>query len=449
MMGFAGRNHMKLNGLMLLLVAQPMIRKSLSTGVALFAAICILAPCGASAHKYKYHELYAFCSQANCPDGSLPYAGLTMDQAGNLYGTTTGGGANASGTVFELVHEGPKKWKQRTLYDFCSEANCTDGALPLSNLILDTSGNLYGTAASRGAHNSGVVFKLDPNASGKRWRYTDLYDFCTIPAGDGGCEDGWAPSGNLTYEGADTGAPYDGNAPLYGATRYGGDDGLGFGVVFKLNPGKKDSPESVVSALCRQTNCADGAQPWGGVIMSGGVLYGTTKGGGSNQPVPSGVVFRMTTKGKIAVLYTFCPNGGLCLDGATPMSPLLTDLAGNLVGTTYYGGANDAGTVFQISGGSETVLHDFCSEENCADSKNPTAGLIMDPSGHMYGTGSGYNGASGTVFQLDGSTERDIYEFCCGHVVTAGVNRDTSGNLFGVSYNGGNNNSGSVFELEY
>ena len=141
--------------------------------IALFAAICVLAPWSdAAAHKYKYHELYSFCSQANCPDGSLPQAGLTMDAAGNLYGTTTGGGANANGTVFELVHEGPKKWKQRTLYDFCSEANCTDGALPLSNLILDTAGNLYGTAASRGAHNSGVAFKLDPNASGKRSKST-------------------------------------------------------------------------------------------------------------------------------------------------------------------------------------------------------------------------------------------------------------------------------------
>jgi uncharacterized repeat protein (TIGR03803 family) len=413
------------------------------------AALCMATSCiGVSAHTYKYQQLYSFCPQASCTDGAAPQGGLVMDPAGNIYGTTSAMGENGSGgTVFKLSHDG-RKWKFKTLYSFCSETNCTDGSYPLASMILDTAGNLYGTAASQGANHGGVVFKLDPNASGRK-RYTDVYDFCAVPADDGGCKDGNAPSGTLTYDGADTGAPYDGTSPLYGTTRYGGDAGLGWGTVFELHPGNKRWREDVLYALCRKPNCADGSTPWSGVILSGGVFYGTTKDGGSNQPVPSGVVFALTSKGQESVLYTFCPDGGLCADGATPLSPLIVDSGGNLAGTTYYGGANSAGTVFEIVGGSERVLHDFCAPPSCTDSKNPTAGLIMDPSGNLYGTASGYNGASGTVFDLKGTREQDIYEFCCGHVLLAGLIRDAAGNLYGASYNGGDSNSGNVFELKY
>lgn len=417
--------------------------------VVLLMATCLLAH-PALAHKYKYRQLYSFCAQSNCPDGAMPYAGLAMDSAGNLYGTTTskgGSGQNSAGTVFELLRHG-RKWREKTLYSFCSQASCADGANPGSSLIVDTSGNLYGTTLEGGAHNSGVAFRLTP--TGRRWKYTDLYDFCSV--GTDRCEDGWQPSGDLTYDGADSGALYDGNSPLYGTTRFGGPaDGLGAGVVFKLVPGRNRAKENVVYAFCQQASCADGQGPAGGLMMSGGILYGTTLYGGNETSLTlgDGVVFQTTVKGGEAVLYTFCAAGAPCPDGSQSAAPLVKDAGGNLVGTTTAGGANDAGTIFQIGGGSENVLHDFCSAPNCADGSYPTAGLIMDASGNLYGVASGQGGNSAAVFERDSANEHDIYEFCCGDLVYGALVRDASGNLFGVTFNSGDFSNGGVFELEY
>jgi uncharacterized repeat protein (TIGR03803 family) len=114
------------------------------------------------AGKFDFQVLHQFCDEANCADGGAPAAPLTVDGNGNVYGTTTQfGGAQGAGTLFELSPS-DSGWTDTVLYDFCSQANCTDGAVPVSRIVLDEAGNLFGTTVAGGAANAGVVFEFQP-----------------------------------------------------------------------------------------------------------------------------------------------------------------------------------------------------------------------------------------------------------------------------------------------
>ena len=148
--------------------------------------------------------LYSFCPR-NCRDGAFPFASLIFDQAGNLYGTTYEGGAHGSGTVFQLAPNADGNWRESVLHSFCSRTNCGDGAFPFASLIFDQAGNLYGTTEDGGAHgDGGTVFKLAPNADGS-WRESVLHSFCSRT----NCGDGAQPEAGLIFDPA-------GN--LYGTT---------------------------------------------------------------------------------------------------------------------------------------------------------------------------------------------------------------------------------------
>jgi hypothetical protein len=460
--------------------------------------VASLAPRSGRAASPTLETLHSFCSQSNCSDGAGPgaYAGLIMDGAGNLYGTTSGGGANSGGafaggngggTVFQLTRSGTG-WRENVLYSFCSQLvgqDCTDGVTPYAGLIMDASGNLYGTTFSGGAtiygggFGSGVVFELTPNQSKTAWTETVLYNFCSQPL----CTDGTGAVGSLIMDGA-------GN--LYGTTRQGG-GGLsgGGGVVFELTPdhSKATWTETVLYSFCSQSSCADGLYPYGRLIMDGaGNLYGTTSAGGANGGATGGAggaVFELTpNQSKTAwtetVLYSFCSQTD-CTDGEHPFAGLIMDGAGNLYGTTVAGGFNFVGTAFQLAktgtAWSEKVLHSFCTEvvgNDCADGVYPYAGLIMDGAGNLYGTtfggGTGlYNGSgigSGVGFELTPNqsktawTETVLYNFCSqsncadGFSPQAGLIADGAGNLYGTTGLGGNNVSpcpgigcGTVFEI--
>jgi len=372
--------------------------------------------------------LYNFCSQPNCTDGANPYAGVIEDAAGNFYGTTYNGGANGGGTVFKLTPSG-NGYTESVLYNFCSESQgstaCTDGVNPQAGVIEDSSGNLYGTTnlggtgvtLVNGVFAYGTVFMLSPSGSG--YNYTVLYNFCP-PGGTTFCTDGAAPNATLVEDAA-------GN--LYGTTVLGGTGthalecaGLGCGTVFKLSPNSGSYVETVLYSFCSQggSNCTDGGYPYTAPLIEDafGNFYGTTSSGGVNScDTPGcGTVFKLAPNGDgsytESILHSFDYT-----DGASPNAGLIEDAAGNLYGTTSYGGTGlswqcagcSSGTVFELSpsGNSytETVLYNFCSQggTQCTDGAVPVAGVIQDASGNLYGTTEfgGVNGIDwGTIFKL-------------------------------------------------
>lgn len=289
--------------------------------------------------------LYSFSGGT---DGGDPYGSLLLDGTGNLYGTTLGGGAYRGGTVFKLDAKG----KETVLYDF--RGYPSDGAEPFAGLIRDSLGNFYGTTFDGGSSEGGTVFKLDPSGN-----ETVLHTFAGFPA------DGEEPAAALVRDGA-------GN--LYGTTFQGG--AYGGGVVFKLDAA---GVETILH------NFTLGSPQAALVQDAAGNLYGTAFYGGSescSSGYPGcGTVFKLSkTTGNGNVLYSFLGTP----DGSNPVSTLVRDAAANVYGTTFLGGVYHAGTVFKLDKtGKETVLYSFTGG---ADGANPEAGLVMDAAGNLYGT---------------------------------------------------------------
>jgi uncharacterized repeat protein (TIGR03803 family) len=344
-------------------------------------------------------------------------AGLITDGRGNLYGTTSAGGASNNGTVFKLDITG-----ETVLYSFCASRNCTDGAFPGAGLLLDKAGNLYGTTLSGGTSGHGVVFKLA--ASGKE---RVLHGFA------GNRMDGTSPQAGLITDPA-------GN--LYGTTTYGGsfDDG----IVFKLNKAGKET------VLHNFTGGADGGNPqYGSVVRdAAGNLYGTTYTGGSfscGGGDGCGTVFKLDKTGKEIVFHNFSSQQ----DGQT-YAGLIRDAAGNFYGTTAFGGPTANGVVFKLDAtGTETILHSFTGG---TDGGFPYAGLVRDTAGNLYGTTqSGGASGWGVVFKLDASgTETVLYSFTGGTdggLPYGDLIRDGAGNLYGTTNVGGASNFGVVFKV--
>src|ERR1039457_3490039 len=262
--------------------------------------------------------LYSFCSQTNCTDGDGPIAGLVQAANGDFFGTTFSGGANGYGTVFKITPGGTLT----TLYSFCSQSGCTDGANPQARLVQAANGDLYGTTLSSGANgNHGTVFKITPSGT-----LTTLYRFCSQT----NCTDGQFPFAGLVQAA---------NGDFYGATGQGGAHGSG--TIFKITP-------SGTLTTLHSFNHTDGARPLAGPVQAAdGDLYGTTNTGGA---IGLGTVFKITPSGTLTTLYSFCSQSG-CTDGAFPEAGLVQDTNGDFYGTTFEGGSNDGGTVFRLSVG--------------------------------------------------------------------------------------------------
>jgi len=314
----------------------------------------------------------------NGSDGLYPYGNLIFDASGNLYGTTDQGGVYGLGTVFELSPKIGGGWTEKVLHSFGLD---NDGWYPNGGLIFDSTGNLYGTAESGGTDKAGMVFKLSP-AAGGRWTETALHNF-------GRGKDGAEPVGNLIF---------DGSGNLYGAAYFGGDEGKG--MIFELSP-KADGgwAESELHSFTGQPT--DGYLPTGSLIFdSAGNLYGLTYKGG---PDDLGTVFELTKgAGGIwtsSILHGFENNG---VDGNYPEGNLIMDSSGNLYGTASAGGSNNDGVVYEMSPeGGQSWLEDRLFSFNGTDGQVPCSGLIFDSSGNLYGTtllGGAQNG--GTVFEL-------------------------------------------------
>jgi uncharacterized repeat protein (TIGR03803 family) len=328
----------------------------------------------------------------NGTDGVNPSGTLIFDAAGNLYGTTQGGGTgacnsgfNSCGTVFELMPKAGGGWTETILHSFGS--NSRDGYFPSAGLIFDGAGNLYGTTLTGGAYGFGTVFELTPKGGG--WAEKLLHSF------DG--RDGASPLASLIFDAA-------GN--LYGTTRLGGGNRQA-GTVFELMP---KAGGGWTGKVLHHFNAADGNEPFGSLVLdAAGNLYGTTEVGGANH---HGTVFEVTpTAGGIwteTILHSFNNNG---TDGYEPLGGLIFDAKGNLYGTTFIGGTGacartGCGTVFELTpaaggGWTETVLYSF---PNYIDGYWPASGLIFDAAGNLYGTtvngGTAGGCVCGMVFEL-------------------------------------------------
>jgi uncharacterized repeat protein (TIGR03803 family) len=393
-------------------------------------------------------------SFGNGADGSAPSAGLIADRSGNLYGTTYQGGANGAGTVFELTLSGG--WSESLLWNFGSSG--ADGQNSSAGLIMDGSGNLYGTTGAGGVYGGGTVFALTPPATpAGAWNEFILWDF-------GNVLDGVKPFAGLIM---------DTTGKLYGTTGAGGV--YGGGTVFALTPPAINGGTWSESILWNFNDSdpfgAGPYQPEGALIMDkSGNLYGTTDQGspfcvpsGIDEAVCGGTVFELSpTKGGDWVENTLW-NFGDGLDGLEPYAGLIMDTSGNLYGTTYSGGTSNSGTVFELTppttpagNWNELVLWNFGNQSD--DGVEPYAGLIIDASGNLYGTTSGGGASSsGTVFELtppvtsgENWAESILWSFGNGSdgvQPKAGLIMDASSNLYGTTIVGGTYNGGTAFEV--
>jgi uncharacterized repeat protein (TIGR03803 family) len=352
--------------------------------------------------------LYTFCSQSNCADGQNPWAGLIQASNGNFYGTTFFGGANRTagicpalgcGTLFEITPAG----KLTTLYNFCSQPNCLDGAYPISNLVQASNGNFYGVASERGAAYGGTVFEITP--AGK---LTTLYSFC---ARNSSCPDGQEPNGLVQA----------GNGNFYGTTYFGG-TGYNSGTFFEITPTGKFS---TLYTFCPNGACSDGANPNPGLMQgTNGKFYGTTYCGGlgdgcSEFSFGPGTLFEISSTGKLTTIHSFCSQAN-CDDGQGPIVGPLQATNGKFYGTTTFGGADGDGTFFSLALGLGPFVETL-----------PTAGKV---GARVIVLGNNLTGATGVSFNGTAAaftvvSDTEITATVPAGVTTGHVTVDTTGGL--------------------
>ena len=402
--------------------------RSLGIAAAFVVAICFATATPASA------QTFTVLVRLNGTNGTSPGT-LVQGIDGNLYGTAYYGGSTnctwgygGCGTVFKMTPSGTLT----TLYQFCTQAGCADGASP-SGLVLATDGNFYGITTNGGSNictgnfgnGCGTVFKI--TAAGK---LTTLYSFCVQAP----CTDGQKPISIMQAA--------DGN--FYGGTIDGG--ARGYGVIFKVTAaGKLTNLHSFVST--------DGDTPWGTLVQSSdGTFYGTTVYGGTNS---AGTVFKITSSGTLTMLHSFT-----LAEGGWPYGNLVQATDGNFYGTASGIGNKNPGTVFKVTpAGILTTLYTFCSQANCTDGEVPQAGLVQATDGNFYGVtlnggdpaciAQGRSGC-GTVFEITpGGTLTTLHslENSDGYWPKSTLLQHTNGNFYGTTQNGGPGN-GTVFSLD-
>jgi uncharacterized repeat protein (TIGR03803 family) len=397
--------------------------------VALFVACAIFLVTFAANPAFAQTEtvLHSFSGK----DGQFPYSNLIFDSSGNMYGTTSAGGATGNGTVFELSPNGSGGWTETVLYSFTGSAFYPDGGL-----VFDSKGNLYGTTYYGGAYKHGTVYQLKPNNG--RWEERTLHSF------DNNGKDGTGPTCGLTFDSA-------GN--LYGTTPTGGT--ANGGTVFQLVEESSGAWEERI--LYNFPNSGNAAvNSWPVTFDAAGNLYGAVQ---AESPDNYGFIYELTPQSSGAWVYKTLLTFDYS-NGASPQTNLLIDSSGNVYGTAAEGGAASDGIAFKLSQAtkgqwSETILTNF----NALASPYigyPLGNIAFDSAGNIYGsTFEGGSDSDGTVFELspvgNGTWEQILlHSFAGGSDGSepwGGVVVDSSGNVYGTTISGGVAGYGTVWEV--
>jgi uncharacterized repeat protein (TIGR03803 family) len=426
--------------------------------------MCILIPLLTAVLAFGSAEkvLYSFKGGS---DGGEP-GGMVLDRSGNLYGAAETGGrggnincfGNGCGFVYKLAPIAGGGWKKTNLYSFTGK---DDGGVPVGNLAIDTGGNLYGVTEQGGTGGCstvlgagcGVVFRLSPNSKGK-WDYKVIWNFGTNSDGD----DGNYPNAGVVFDKA-------GN--LYGTTTFGGSFVCDCGIVYQLMPQSGEAWTENILYLFEgiSQGGTDVSFPDSDVFVDAeGNIFGTgTAGGDVNCNDGCGGVFELIPQSggsyKEKVLHIF--TGGR--DGFQPEGGVLADSAGNLYGTTLYGGGSTGcsngsfgcGTVFELRKSAKGYRENIIFRFNGQDGYEPDADLTLDSKNRLYGTT--YNGGadnSGIVFMFSTKAgkwkESILYSFSGGqdgYGPDAVLTNDGKGGFFSNTAFGGAAGQGTVFQL--
>jgi uncharacterized repeat protein (TIGR03803 family) len=406
----------------------------------LFPVVTCAIACLSSAQE---KVIYSFADQVTTQSGLYPVSGVVFDAKGNLFGISyflTARGFS-DGSVFELT-PAQGKWNEKEVYRF--EGGYSDGT-PVASPVIDNRGNLYWTVLNDAENPCGFVYGLT-RESGGTWEGKTLHAF-------GDSHDGCMPLAALII---------DSKGNLYGTTSGGGK--FGKGAAFELSP-KVDGnwTEKVIWSF--KGFPLDGSDPRVNLTLaSNGNLYGTTLSGSASSKDDEGTVFELTPKTEGSwsekVIYSFKNVS----DAAGPNSGLVFDAKGNLYGTTSSGGKAGEGAIFEFSPGAdgnwtEKILYSF-DNFTTNPGVQPEGNLIFDSKGNLFGTtAAGGDAGGGVVFRLSPTADGDwlyriIYDFPNNPEVSddadgpyAGPTLDRSGNLFGTTESGGEFNQGAVFEI--
>jgi uncharacterized repeat protein (TIGR03803 family) len=404
----------------------------------ILAAFLLCAAAASAASAQTFVILHYFGG----PDGSHPLSPLVQGFDGKLYGTTYAGGTTfgtclnggGCGTVFKIGRYGAFT----TLYNFCSQTNCGDGAYP-NGLAEGAYGSFYGVATGGS--------QPRPSIRGTAFRFISgapeatLYTFCAVA----NCADGLFP--NSLIEG------WDGS---FHGTTAGGGGGVGGlsanGTVYRLTAGGK---LTTTHTFCLQSKCPDGSLPQNLIQGADGNFYGVTASGGNQTTVNgtgAGTVFRISPSG-FSTLYRFCAATP-CVDGAAP-TQLIQAAEGDLYGVTTLGGAitsnapDGSGTVFKVTtAGTLTTLHAFCTQTGCPDGQRPSS-LIQGSDGSFYGTAEGENANTGPVFRITPEgTFTVLYNLLSYQGEPLTLTQGTDGAFYGTTWGGGKTGRGGIFRLD-
>jgi uncharacterized repeat protein (TIGR03803 family) len=365
-------------------------------------------------------------------EGEYADTDLETDSAGNIYGTTVLGGEFGGGTVFQLSPK-PNGWEHDVLYSFTGGV---DGGEPYKGVTIDRRGSLYGTAVTGGSGSCeggcGVVYKL--TKSNGTWDQTVIYAFT-------GGDDGSGPGARVTV---------DRSGNVYGMTPTGGTYGVG--TIYKLHPHAGSYTFQVIHTFTGGNDGATGSA--GRMLLKHRRLYGAATAGGMYG---SGVVFELTPTAvgewDFRTLYSFHGQP----DGSFPYGALLRVGSGKIYGTTYYGGKNGIGSVYELSPRpvgewDGRVIYSF---QPGNDGNSPISNLVRDAAGNLYGTTSEGGLGSGTIFKLSPIgggqwTESVVHPFAGppdGGFSYNGMVVDRFGNFYGATVHGGTDDDGCVYKF--